>query len=95
MSDSSLADLLEGYGYRLGKLLGRGAFGSVFIATESSSNVSLALKFLPRANAQVERLTTEIGVLSSMSHPHIVKMHRVLLLPTEVVVVMDRAWGGT
>lgn len=95
MSDSaSLAESLEGYGYRLGKLLGRGAFGSVYVATESATNVSLALKFLPRANAQVERLTTEIGVLSSMSHPHIVKMHRVLLLPAEVVVVMDRAWGG-
>ena len=85
--DSSLAD------YVVGAVLGRGSFGTVVSGVVKATGEAVALKCLPR-NSQVERLTTEFGVLSSMTHPHIVRMRRVLLLPSEVILVMDLGKGG-
>lgn len=79
--------------YVVGKVLGRGSFGTVFLATVRETGESVALKLLPR-DSQVDRLSTEFGVLSSISHPHIVSIRRVLLMPSKVVLEMTLGKGG-
>jgi len=77
-----------------GAKLGAGAFGTVYAARDLATGESVALKFLPVSTSDIERLTTEVGVLSHLSHAHIVCMRKVVRLPAHLVVVMPRALGG-
>ena len=85
------------HGLQRGPPLGRGAFGTVFAGrdlTASGSEAEVAMKFMPISSSDTERLTTEIGVLSHLSHPHIVTLRRVVRLQAHLVLVMSRAFGG-
>lgn len=63
--------------YRIGKLIGSGAFGDVRIWLHKESNSQRAVKILYKANmtAEDERmLLNEISILKDLDHPNIVKM---------------------
>ena len=64
--------------YRVGKLIGSGAFGDVRIWLHKESNSQRAVKILYRANMSNEderMLINEINILRGLDHPNIVKMY--------------------
>jgi eukaryotic-like serine/threonine-protein kinase len=65
--------------YKLGKKLGEGAFGLVFIAHDTSLDRDVALKFLHShhiSNPQAfERFLQEARTVAKLSHPGIVTVH--------------------
>lgn len=61
--------------YRIGGLLGEGAHGVVYRATEIEGGRHVALKFLqPEASAERVRFLREMDLLASLSHPNILKI---------------------
>lgn len=64
--------------YRIGKLIGSGAFGDVRIWLHKESNSQRAVKILYKANMTEEderMLINEINILRDLDHPNIVKMY--------------------
>ena len=63
-------------GYRLGRELGRGAMGVVFLATRESDGEEVAIKTLlpaiPPTRTALGRFVRESDVLRQLSHPNIV-----------------------
>lgn len=63
-------------GYRVGKRLGRGGMGEVFLAEHRSMGRTVALKVLPSRwlnhAASIERFNDEIRAASRLMHPNIV-----------------------
>ncbi|HWM88974.1 MAG TPA: protein kinase, partial [Kofleriaceae bacterium] len=72
------ADLVAGR-YRLDQLLGQGATGRVFRATDEVSGRVVALKVLSggyaRGSPPYERFAREAKVASSLRHPNVVEVH--------------------
>ena len=63
--------------YRIGKLIGSGAFGDVRVCQHKRSGYTRAVKVLYKANMTVDdkdALINEISILSQLDHPNIVKM---------------------
>eukprot|EP01122_Echinamoeba_exundans_P001567 TRINITY_DN11597_c0_g1_i1.p1 TRINITY_DN11597_c0_g1~~TRINITY_DN11597_c0_g1_i1.p1 ORF type:complete len:902 (-),score=157.14 TRINITY_DN11597_c0_g1_i1:580-3285(-) len=65
--------------YKLGTMLGRGAFGTVFLGLDEDTGHLFALKKIQidpthnNASAQLDRLQNEIRLLSKIQHPNIVQ----------------------
>ncbi|XP_068856206.1 serine/threonine-protein kinase pim-1-like, partial [Aphelocoma coerulescens] len=85
--------------YRLGSLLGRGGFGSVFAATRLSNGAPVAIKRVPRNRIghwgelpDGTRAPLEIVLLDKVSagFPGIVQLHEWLELPNNVLMVLER-----
>uniref|UniRef100_A0A8U8B188 non-specific serine/threonine protein kinase n=1 Tax=Geospiza parvula TaxID=87175 RepID=A0A8U8B188_GEOPR len=82
--------------YRLGSLLGRGGFGSVFAATRLSDGAPVAIKRVPRNRAGTGPDGTsaplEIVLLAKVStgFPGVVQLLEWLVLPNDIVMVLER-----
>ena len=64
--------------YRIGKLIGSGAFGDDRICLHKSSNTQRAVKILYKVNMSEDderMLLNEINILRDLDHPNIVKMY--------------------
>ncbi|XP_054142372.1 serine/threonine-protein kinase pim-1-like, partial [Melozone crissalis] len=70
--------------YRLGSLLGRGGFGSVFAATRLSDGAPVAIKRVPR--------NREIVLLAKVStgFPGVVQLLEWLEFPKDILMVLER-----
>jgi eukaryotic-like serine/threonine-protein kinase len=72
------SDLVSGR-YRLDKLLGYGATGRVYRATDEVSGRQVALKMVAGGHARgsppYERFVREAGIASSLRHPNVVEVH--------------------
>uniref|UniRef100_A0A8C3MKY8 Serine/threonine-protein kinase n=1 Tax=Geospiza parvula TaxID=87175 RepID=A0A8C3MKY8_GEOPR len=83
--------------YRLGSLLGRGGFGSVFAATRLSDGAPVAIKRVPRNRVRhwgelVSDAPLEIVLLAKVStgFPGVVQLLEWLVLPNDIVMVLER-----
>ncbi|XP_059716600.1 serine/threonine-protein kinase pim-1-like [Haemorhous mexicanus] len=85
--------------YRLGSLLGRGGFGSVFAATRLSDGAPVAIKRVPRERVRHwgelpdgTRAPLEIVLLDKVStgFPGVVQLLEWLELPNKIVMVLER-----
>src|SRR5215211_4297142 len=67
--------------YSLQRELGRGGMGIVYLARDVQLDRDVAIKVLPaqlaRTAAARERFVREARMAASLSHPHIVPIHRV------------------
>ncbi len=83
--------------YELGELLGEGAAGRVFAAVDKTDRCEVALKvFRPElaANAlERERFVHEAKLLMELSHPHLVKGHRIAKEGETIFFAMERLPG--
>jgi len=77
-SAATQSDLVAGR-YRLDKLIGYGATGRVYRATDEVSGRLVALKLLAGGHARgsppYERFVREAGIASSLRHPNVVEVH--------------------
>ncbi|KAI8148236.1 kinase-like domain-containing protein [Fennellomyces sp. T-0311] len=85
--------------YRIGKLLGVGAFSKVYVATHLHTGVQYAIKMVnkeriakdARVRSSIER---EVGVLRFIDHPLIVRLEATMETEMHLCIVMEYAQGG-
>ena len=85
--------------YSLGRELGRGGMGVVYLARDVQLDRDVAIKVLPthlaRTAAARERFLREARTAAGLSHPHIVPIHRVGEVGGFVFFVMSYVEGET
>ncbi|KAL0213825.1 hypothetical protein P9112_006009 [Eukaryota sp. TZLM1-RC] len=73
-------------------LIGRGGFASVYAAKWFSHDV--AVKLVSLNDADVTKLKKEIGLLSFLNHPGIIRVFGITCIGEKVGIVMERASGS-
>ncbi len=91
-----MVDPLRLPGYAVERLAGSGGSGDVWVAREEATGRHVALKRLRDAGEQQRSdLRREAALLSAVSHPHVLPLRSVIDTPTDVVLVLDLAEGGS
>lgn len=84
--------------FDIGKPLGKGKFGSVYLAREKDHKYIIALKLLFKSqlvNNQVEnQLRREIEIQSHMRHPHILRLFGWFHDPKKIYLILEFAAKG-
>lgn len=80
--------------YSLGKKLGEGAFGVVYLCKERATNEEWAVKLVDQAESPPEVIDREVKVLKALVHPSIIYMREVLEEKCFVCIVMECHLGG-
>jgi NIMA (never in mitosis gene a)-related kinase len=84
-------------GFRVGRILGRGAFGEVYHAT-APDGTEVAVKKISLVGiatlADREACLKESTLLQRLDHPHIIKCHAVFLHYDEIHIVLEYAGAG-
>ncbi|MDZ4353401.1 MAG: protein kinase, partial [Arthrobacter sp.] len=80
------AEAPEVPGYDVGRCLGRGGGGTVWLVTDQSTGREYALKCFSASDATdpgeaEEAIRREVRILSALDHDHLVRAHSVLRLP--------------
>ena len=86
---------LGGTPYRLGTVLGRGAFGVVSQAYNSELGTFFAIKQVElRDRESLKAIETEIGLLRSLNHPNIVRYVDAFQLASTLYIVLELLESG-
>lgn len=82
--------------YFEGPKLGEGAFGEVFIMLHKGLGVERVVKVIHKdqLTADAEDVESEVSVLKSLDHPHIVRIYETFDTDDALHIVMDFAQGG-
>ncbi|KAI8391383.1 kinase-like domain-containing protein [Radiomyces spectabilis] len=80
-------------------VLGRGAFGKVFLVKHRASRSLYAMKVLKKASLvvqarQTEQVKAERQILEEVRHPFIVKLYYAFQTPRELHMILEYAVGG-
>ncbi|MCB1117552.1 MAG: SUMF1/EgtB/PvdO family nonheme iron enzyme [Chlamydiia bacterium] len=79
--------------YQILKEIGRGSLGSVYLVQHRFIKKQYVLKVLPEELAEdrgfVQRFEKEVGLLASLDHPHIVKVHDICFAEGLYFLVTD------
>jgi serine/threonine protein kinase/tetratricopeptide (TPR) repeat protein len=97
-SSASIAMGTELSGYRIESLLGEGGMGSVYRATDTKLNRTVAVKVLSGALADAtarRRFQREAQTASALNHPHILTVHDAGELDSRQYLVTEFVDGGT
>jgi eukaryotic-like serine/threonine-protein kinase len=85
--------------YRIRNLLGRGGFGEVYLAEDTTLKRLIALKRLSpalRDDAEYrKRLLVEAERVSSLNHPNIAAIYDIVEDSGELLLIMEYVDGGT
>jgi serine/threonine protein kinase len=84
--------------FEIGRVLGRGKFGQVYMAREKHSKQIIALKVLVkeqlRANGVAHQLRKEVEIHSRIRHQNILPLYATFQDETRVYLVLKHAGGG-
>lgn len=84
--------------FDIGKPLGKGKFGRVYLAREKSSKYIVALKILFKAEMREHRvenqLRREIEIQSHLRHPHILRLYGYFYDEKRVFLILEYAAQG-
>lgn len=83
--------------YRIGKVLGSGAFGEVRLCLHKDTQTQRAVKVLRKNlldEKEMDMLKNEIAILQDMDHPNIVKMYEFLEDDKRIYIVTEICKGG-
>nr|BAU61590.1 AMP-activated protein kinase [Gonium pectorale]BAU61613.1 AMP-activated protein kinase [Gonium pectorale] len=85
--------------YVLGKVIGAGAFGLVRIGRNIATDELVAVKGVDatrfRSITEIDQIQEEMSVLSSLKHPHIIRLYDVHFQNNTFFLVMEFAGGGS
>lgn len=85
--------------YVLVSEIGRGAGGVVYKVWEPNTRKFFAMKVIERQECQIigmdDGLPNEVALLTSVSHPHIIRTHECINTTTHTLLIMDLAVNGT
>lgn len=82
--------------YKLEKLIGRGGFGAVYLATDVRLRRQVAIKVIDQARMDARAraaLQSEARTLASLTHPHIVALYAFEETDTHAFLVMEYVAG--
>lgn len=79
--------------YALGRLIGKGSFGKVYLATHKLTNGSKVV--LKSANRSDQNLAREIHHHRQFVHPHIARLYEVIVTENLVWLVLEYCSGKT
>ncbi|KAI8903408.1 kinase-like domain-containing protein [Gorgonomyces haynaldii] len=85
--------------YRLGRLLGKGAFGKVYLAWHRDTQETVAMKQIDREetiqNCMTDFVKNEIDILKKLPHhPHIVNCLQAVATQNHIYITMEMVSGG-
>jgi serine/threonine protein kinase len=84
--------------FDIGKKLGRGKFGRVYLAREKTSKFICAIKALEKKqlqrNSVEHQLRREIDIQSHLHHPHILSLYGYFWDAKRVYLILEYAYGG-
>mgnify|MGYP001056077969 CR=1 FL=1 len=81
--------------YKNAKKIGEGAAGEVFLATNSKTGLSVAIKKMPITAENIKLLCTEIDIMKDSKHPNIVEyIDSFIVDDNQLWVVMEYMDGG-
>ena len=83
--------------YKIGKVLGEGAFGEVRLCTHRVTNEKRAVKVLKKENmdeAETATMLNEINILKGIDHPNIVKIYEYFEDAKRFYIVQENIEGG-
>ena len=83
--------------YRIGKVMGTGAFGEVRMCVHRESNAQRAVKVLRKSNMDEDEkrmLFNEINILKEIDHPNIIKMYEFFEDEKRYYLVTEICKGG-
>ena len=84
--------------YRIGKMLGRGAFGKVNLAMHKLVRKLVALKSLNKEcltdEVQKQKLMKEVNLLLKLRHDHVVKIYETIETKKHIINVIELCAGG-
>jgi|GEM_PF-543585 len=84
--------------FELRRRLGRGAFGSVYLAYDPTLERKVAVKLLDEAIAGPEhrtRLLKEAQALARLEHPNVLTVYDVTVVSGQILIAMELVEGGT
>uniref|UniRef100_A0AC34PVY4 Aurora kinase n=1 Tax=Panagrolaimus sp. JU765 TaxID=591449 RepID=A0AC34PVY4_9BILA len=85
--------------FQIGSTLGRGRFGTVYLAKEIETGVKVALKTLQMEEVEkmklVRQLMREVEIHHHLNHPNIVKMFGYFVENNMVFLVLENGDGGS
>lgn len=91
-SNSSVEDF-----YALGKQLGKGSYGEVFLATNKLTNEQVAVKIIrknPVNRKQKKFLQREQAIMTTVNHENIVRTVDIFDSPSKLAIVSEYMQGG-
>jgi serine/threonine protein kinase len=84
--------------FRVGRAIGRGAFGTVYLVRKKSSGAVYAMKAISKrhvkSSARKSRIIAERNILMCASHQFVTKLHYAFQTPTEFYFVLEYVGGG-
>ncbi|PNY28589.1 serine/threonine-protein kinase [Tolypocladium capitatum] len=92
-SEFSTNDLKSVGNYTLGRLIGKGSFGKVYLATHKLTNGSKARVVLKSAHKDDSNLAREIHHHRQFVHPHIARLYEVIVTENLVWLVLEYCSG--
>ena len=84
--------------YRVGKLLGRGAFGKVSLGMHKVTNQLVAIKSINKEFLEEERsrrkVAREVAILKKLQHPNIINLYETFETEKHFLLVTELCPGG-
>jgi len=84
--------------YTIEKVIGKGTFGKVRLATHNATGEKVAIKILEKSKiidmVDVERVSSEISILKSIYHPHIMQLYEVIETGDKLYMITEYAEHG-
>ena len=93
-NDQPSLRMLKAY-YKINKVIGQGAFGTVFKAFELCSGRRVAIKQVKIDSHNKNLVLKEIDVLKKVEHPNIVNYYNFLKEDNYIFIIMEFLEGGT
>ena len=93
-NDQPSLRMLKAY-YKINKVIGKGAFGTVFKAFELCSGRRVAIKQVKIDSHNKNLVLKEIDVLKKVEHPNIVNYYNFLKEDNYIFIIMEFLEGGT
>lgn len=93
--DSGLRELKQIYKFDQTKVVGKGHFGKVFLASNrKNAEHKVAIKVLNTSEDKMREIQNEINVLKELDHPNIVKFYETYIEDNKMYLVMEYIAGG-